>query len=223
MTGFSIHEALQSQVYFRGINPQTLTYLAEQASLRALAQGEMILLEGEMDGGLWIIVQGRVKIYKMSAEGVEHIMMILGEANTFNDIPVFDGQPTPANAAALSDVIAWVVPQIAFQTALERDTKLAVNVIHNLSARVRGLIRRMEDLTLHSVIVRLARFLLLQAENANLSGPGVTRAAIAAHLATTPQTISTLLRELESTGAIRFNRHEIIIMNENLLKSIALL
>jgi hypothetical protein len=35
MTGFSIHEALQSQVYFRGINPQTLTYLAEQASLRA--------------------------------------------------------------------------------------------------------------------------------------------------------------------------------------------
>jgi CRP/FNR family transcriptional regulator, dissimilatory nitrate respiration regulator len=183
----------------------------------------MILLEGEMDGGLWIIVQGRVKIYKMSAEGVEHIMMILGEANTFNDIPVFDGQPTPANAAALSDVIAWVVPQIAFQTALERDTKLAVNVIHNLSARVRGLIRRMEDLTLHSVIVRLARFLLLQAENANLSGPGVTRAAIAAHLATTPQTISTLLRELESTGAIRFNRHEIIIMNENLLKSIALL
>jgi CRP-like cAMP-binding protein len=88
---------------------------------------------------------------------------------------------------------------------------------------VRGLIRTVEDLSMYSVTVRLARFLLLQSEDPSLSGPGVTRTTIAAHLATTPQTISVALRELESTGAIEFDRHRIVILDETLLRDIALL
>jgi CRP-like cAMP-binding protein len=76
---------------------------------------------------------------------------------------------------------------------------------------------------MYSVTVRLARFLLLQSEDPSLSGPGVTRTTIAAHLATTPQTISVALRELESTGAIEFDRHRIVILDETLLRDIALL
>jgi len=65
--------------------------------------------------------------------------------------------------------------------------------------------------------------LLAQAENPSLSGPGVTRAAIAAHLATTPETISRALAKLQEAGAIRFDRHRIIITNGELLRSMAVL
>jgi CRP/FNR family transcriptional regulator, dissimilatory nitrate respiration regulator len=85
------------------------------------------------------------------------------------------------------------------------------------------LVGQIEDLALYSVIVRLSRFLLKQAEDASLNGPGVTRTAIAAHLNTTPQTISVLLRDLESSGAIEFNRHQIHIVREDILRSIAML
>jgi DNA-binding MarR family transcriptional regulator len=73
------------------------------------------------------------------------------------------------------------------------------------------------------VVVRVARLLLKQVEDPALSGAGVTRAALAAHLATTPQTISTALRDLEVAGAIEFDRHQIRIVREDLLRAIAML
>lgn len=76
---------------------------------------------------------------------------------------------------------------------------------------------------MYSVTVRVARLLLNQVDDPALSGTGVTRAALAAHLATTPQTISTALREIEITGAIEFDRHQIRILREDLLRSIAML
>jgi CRP-like cAMP-binding protein len=76
---------------------------------------------------------------------------------------------------------------------------------------------------LYSVPARLARFLLSQSEAPALEGPGITRTAIASHLATTPETISRTLRMLEDAGAIRFDRHQILIVNEALLRDLAML
>lgn len=170
-----------------------------------------------------MIERGRVKIYKLNPNGQEHVLRILGERDTFNDIGALDGGMNPANAAALSDVVTWVLPSDELRTTILNDGAFAYTVIKALSTRVRGLVRQIEDLTLYSVVVRLARFLLQQSEDPALSGPGVTRIAIAAHLATTPQTISIALRELEEAGAIQFDRHRIVIIREDLLRSIAML
>lgn len=99
---------------------------------------------------------------------------------------------------------------------------MALNVIRFLAGWVRSLVGQIEDLALYSVIVRLSRFLLKQAEDTSLSGPGITRTAIAAHLNTTPQTINVLLRELEASGAIEFDRHHLRIIREDILRSIAM-
>jgi DNA-binding transcriptional regulator YhcF (GntR family) len=68
----------------------------------------------------------------------------------------------------------------------------------------------------------LARFILLQLDNSALCGPGVTRASIAAHLATTPETVSRALHTLEDIGAIRFDRQDIVIVRPDLLHSVAM-
>jgi CRP-like cAMP-binding protein len=76
----------------------------------------------------------------------------------------------------------------------------------------------MEDLALHSVTARLAHFLLDQIEDTTLKHPSITRALIANHLATTPESISRSLRVLENAGAIRFDRHRIIITQPDILR-----
>jgi CRP-like cAMP-binding protein len=68
----------------------------------------------------------------------------------------------------------------------------------------------------------LAGFLLLQSKNPSLNGLGISRTAIAARLATTPETVSRALRELEDKGAIRFDRHRIVILAPDLLQAISL-
>jgi CRP/FNR family transcriptional regulator len=148
---------------------------------------------------------------------------LLGAGNSFNDIAAFDGGANPAHAAALSETRVWLIPSESISAALAADPALARRVIRLLAARIRGLVHQIEDLALYGAVVRLARFLLKQAEDPALSAPGVTRAAIAAHLATTPETISRALRSLESGGAIRFDRHRIIIVREDLLRELAAL
>jgi CRP-like cAMP-binding protein len=147
-----------------------------------------------------------------------------GPGDTFNDIGALDGGDNPASAAALSsEVLVWLVPTGIISDVLARNPLVALNVIRFLARRVRSLVGQIEDLALYSVIVRLARFLLKQAEDPSLSGPGITRTAIAAHINTTPQTLSNVLHSLEDAGAIEFDRHQIVIVNKAVLSSIAML
>lgn len=223
MPMFSLSEFLQTLSYFKILDPATCARLAEQAMRRNFSAGEVIFLEGEPATGLWIIETGRVKVFKLHPDGTEHVLRIFGERDTFNDVGALDAGPNPANAAALSEVTAWVLPGTAVRALVRADGAFALHMLQVLSGTIRGLIHQMENLALFSVVVRLARFLLHQSNNPALSGPGVTRAAIAAHLATTPQTISTALRDLETAGAIEFDRHRIVIIDEALLRSIAML
>lgn len=210
--------------YFEGITEDELAYIADHTAQRVFSAGEVIFLEGEPADGLWIVEAGSVKVFKLNLDGGEHILHLCGPGKTFNDISALDGGANPANAAALSfEAQVWLVPSGVITHVLTRNSQVALNVIRLLALRVRSLVGQIEDLALHSVITRLARFLLKQAEDPSLSAPGITRTAIAAHINTTPQTVSVVLRELEAAGAIQFDRHRIVIINERILRAIALL
>ncbi|HSM57035.1 MAG TPA: Crp/Fnr family transcriptional regulator [Candidatus Sulfomarinibacteraceae bacterium] len=220
---FSIPAFLQEQPYFASLSTERLTPLARQAVRRQLSADEVLFLEGESSAGLWLIEQGRVKVYKITVEGREHVLHLLGPGDTFNDIPALDGSPNAASAMTLTDAVLWVVPTTVLQEAMQMDHELALAVVRGLTRRIRTLVVQIEDLALRSVTGRLARFLLEQAQNPSLSGPAITRALIATHLATTPETVSRALRTLEEAGAISFDRHRIVIRKGELLREIAML
>lgn len=182
-----LDDYLHKLPYFEACPQATLDLLANQAVKRHFESGEAIFHEGDPALGLWLIERGSVKIFKINLDGVEHILHLLGEGNSFNDIAAFDGGANPAHAAALSETSVWLISLASLDAALAADPALARRVIWLLALRVRGLVHRIEDLTLYGVVVRLARFLIQQADDPALSAPGVTRAAIAAYLATTPK------------------------------------
>lgn len=218
----AIKNRIQSIPYFQGVTDEELNHITAHSALKHFSSGETIFLEGDATNGLWIVESGRVKIFKINPAGDEHILHLRAPYSTFNDIAVLDGGHNPANAAALyPQTSVWLVPADVVTFVLMNNPQVALNVVRMLAKRVRSLVSKIEDLALYSVIVRLARFLLKQADDPNLMG--ITRTAIASHLNTTPQTISVVLRELEAAGAIEFNRHQIIIVNEDGLRSIALL
>jgi CRP-like cAMP-binding protein len=208
--------------YFDGIAEDEVAYVAEHSVLRTYLAGEPIFWEGEPADGLWVVEEGHVKIYKLNPDGGEHILHLRGPGKTFNDVAALDGGTNPANAGALSpEVRVWLIPSDVITYVLMRNSRVALNVIRLLAVRVRSLVAQIEDLALYSVMVRLARFLLKQATDPSLRGPGVTRTAIAAHINTTPQTLSNVLRSLEEAGAIRFDRQHVFIVEERILRTIA--
>lgn len=201
-----------------------MAYVTANSLLKRYTANETIFIEGEPSEGLWVVEKGHVKVFKLSPNGSEHILHLQGPGKTFNDIGALDNGNNPANATVLSaEAQVWLIPSAVMTHILTHNPQIALNVIRLMAQRVRSLVGQIEELALYSVIVRLARFLLKQTADPSLTGPGVTRTAIAAHLNTTPQTISVALRELETAGAIQFDRHRINITDLDQLRSIALL
>lgn len=223
MKDASLLARLQHLPYFAHAAEAALVTLSQQAVYRTYRPGETIFLEGEPSAGLWIIENGRVKAYKLSPDGQEYILRFFGPGDTFNELAALDGAPNAASTAAVTAVSAWAIPSAVFADALKADHELALAVVQGLVGRVRHLIGQVEDLALRPVTARLARFLLEQVEDPTLAHPAVTRALIANHLATTPESVSRSLRVLEQAGGIRFDRHRIIVVQPDILREAALL
>lgn len=216
-------ERLSSHRLFEALAAKQLEVLASKARRHTISAGETIFLEGMPSSGMWIILEGQVKIFKLSFDGHEHILHLLGPGDSFNDISALDGGPHPANAAALSSVCACSISSEALQEAIMADPELAMTLIAALAGRTRSLVRQIEDLAFYSVTTRLARFLLEQMDNPALNGPVITRTAIAAHLATKPETVSRALGTLEKSGVICADRQRITVKRADLLRMVAML
>lgn len=221
MLNASTADRLRRLPYFARAAEAQIEALAARAVQRNFLPGETLFIEGEPSAGLWLLEHGRVKAFKLSPDGSEYVVRIFGPGDTFNDLAALDGAPNAISVAAITEGAAWVIPAADFADALAADHALALAVVRSLVARQRQLIAQVEDLALRPVTARLARFLLEQVSNPALAHPAVTRALIATHLATTSESISRSLRVLESAGAIRFDRHNIVITELDILKELA--
>ena len=92
---------LRQVPYFADLDEARLRALAASVRERKCDTGAMVLLEGEPCEGFGFVVSGRVKVLKVSAEGKEHVLRLLGPGRTFNDVPVFDGGPNPGSIQAV--------------------------------------------------------------------------------------------------------------------------
>jgi CRP/FNR family transcriptional regulator len=185
----------------------------------------MIFVEGEPCAGLFIVESGRVKIFKLSPGGREQILHIFGAGEGFNDVAVLDGGPNPASVMALEPTSVLIIDRPSMVDLLARYPALSRAVIENLASRARHLVSLVEDLSLRTVMGRLAKLLLEQAtEEVDLERVprGLTHAQMAARLGTVREVITRSLRKLEEEGIIKIERHRIIILDREALEDKAI-
>ncbi len=210
-------ELLRSLPYFRPLDEGTLASIAAVTVRRLYQPDEMIFLEGEPCAGLFAVHSGHVKIYKVSPEGREQILTIIGPRDSFNDVAVFDGGPNPANAQAMDATEACVIERPTLVSLFDHYPKLAQAVVAVLAARCRMLVGMVEDLSLRSVTGRLAKLLLDQAAQGQDAVP-LTRQQMAARLGTIREMVSRALRELEDEGLVSRDGRQIVIADRTALE-----
>jgi len=211
--------ALSRNSYFSELSARILEELSQGVSFRRYARGEVLFWEGDPCEGLYIIERGSVKLFKTSVQGRELIIRVLEEAETFNEVPVFDRGQNPVNAAALEDCDIWVVNSDVIQRAVDAYPEMNRFIIKNLTENLRMLVGKVEELSFFQVTNRLAR-LLNQLPAEQLAGSPrqrITQDQLAARLGTVREVVARSLRELERSGAIQINRRRIEIQNQEIL------
>ena len=87
---------------FQGLSENQLNEIKKIVVNRHYTKGELIFSEGDHGDGFYVVAGGMIKIFKMSIEGKEHIMRIVGPGESFGQVSVYAGRTFPAGAQAIA-------------------------------------------------------------------------------------------------------------------------
>lgn len=193
---------LRSLPYLADLTETELAPVAASSRQLSFERGGRVLDEGEPCLGLYFVISGRVKIFKLSIEGREQILRVMGPGETFNEVPAIDGGPNPASVEAMEPSAIGLVPRAEFEHALKASPALSWKLLQQFAGRLRVFVELVAELSLMSIEERLARLLLLSSQGSR-EPLRVTQQEMAAMAGTTREVAARALRSLEERGAIR--------------------
>lgn len=208
---------------FTGLSPEHLDNLAAIAVESSCQRGEMVFHEGDEGNGFYLILSGQIKVFKVSLDGKEQILHILGPGEPFAEVAVFAGIPFPANAMALQKSKLLFLPRQDFSELLARHPSLAMNLLATLSMRLRQFTHMIEALSLKEVPGRLAAYLLIENEHHQTKSfkLPITKGQLASLLGTSPETMSRILGKIATQGLIASEGSQITILDHDGLQNLA--
>lgn len=218
-----IEDALAAVPYLRRLPQRELKALAGSCEVRRLSKGDRAFGEGQSPVGVFLIIEGRMKVVRSSSKGREQVLHEEGPGVTLGEVPVFDGEGYVGSAIAADEAVLVFVPRMPLLESLNRNPQSASDVIRVLAKRVRKFAGLVEDLSLRAVTERTARYLLREVKRTgqhNLLLPD-TRDELAAHLGTVREQVSRALSQFKRAGVIELHGRRVTIVDPARLRRLA--
>lgn len=182
-------------------------------------KGKLIFQEGDHGNGFYIVASGKIKVFKLSFEGKEQILHIYGPGHTFGEVPVFEGKSFPASSMALEQSSILFLPRDKFVELITITPALAMNMLADLSRRLRAFTVQIENLSLKEVPARLAAYLITlhqesehKPKSDKITLP-ISKAQLANLIGTTPETVSRVLKKMADQSLIQVKTKDIFILD----------
>ncbi|MBW2090496.1 MAG: Crp/Fnr family transcriptional regulator [Deltaproteobacteria bacterium] len=219
-----ISKILAGVPLFSGLTEAQYRDLAAIVVDRTFARGNSIFSEGDEGTGCYLVVKGRVKIYKLSPEGKEQILHLWGPGEPFGEAALFAGRNFPAHADAYEESRVFFFPRKAFANLIKANPSLALNMLATLSMRLHRFASLIEDLSLKEVPGRLAAYLLELSRTQDESDRvtlDLAKSQVANLLGTIPETMSRMLAMMVKQGLIKSDGPRIEILDREGLEALA--
>ena len=195
---------------FSGLNMAQLAQFGGIAVERAFGKNEWVFAEGDEGDGFYVVLSGSIKVFKLSADGKEHILHIFAPGQVFGEVPVFAGEHFPANAQAIVASRLFFFPRAAFVALLEKHPGLALKLL--------------ADLSLKEIPARLATYLLHLAETQGRRDQvtlAISKGQLASLLGTIPETLSRMFAKLSGQNLIAVEGRTIRLLDIPALEELA--
>jgi len=210
--------------FFSGLPQSQLKELKKIAVDRSFNKGEVIFFEGDDANGFYVVVSGLVKVFKISSEGKEHILHIIGPGEPLGEVAVFSGRQFPANAEALARSHLLFFPRTSFVDLIASSPSLALNMLAVLSRRLREFTVQIEHLSLKGVSGRLAAYLIYLADEQGRDDAvslTISKGQLASLLGTIPETLSRILARMSRQKLIEVKGQSIRLIDRSGLEELA--
>jgi CRP-like cAMP-binding protein len=149
---------------FRRVGPDDRERLAAVGQIRTYDHGDRVFDEDDPSDFFYIVVTGRVKVFKHTPSGGDVILEIFGPGGPLGAVAAYESRPYPASAEALEPASCVLFPREAFFALLEQHPTLVRGLLGSLSLRLVELTTRLAELTGGRVETRFARLFLKLAD-----------------------------------------------------------
>jgi CRP-like cAMP-binding protein len=218
-------ELLKRCPLFAGLKEEDLKKIRALASVKQVRKKEILFGQGEEAKGFYVVLSGRIKLYKISPEGKEQILHVVSSPDAFAEAALFVEGNYPAFAEALSDSQLLFFPKRNFFQLIERNPQLSINMIVSLSQYLRKFASLIEELSLKEVSSRIAKYLSFKStkkgKGTNEVELDLSKSQLASKLGTISETLSRTLAKMRAKGMIEVKKNRILILNRESLEELA--
>ena len=195
------------------LNARDLRAISTHAVTRSYPKHTVVVSEGDATNSLYVVLEGRVKIFLADANGREIVLGQAGPGEYFGEMTL-DGGPRSASVTTEEASRLSVIPQADFRNFIATNPDFAFHLVQQLIGRVRSLTANVKSLALMDVYGRVARALLDLAHDDNgqlvIAGKP-TQQQLAERIGASREMVSRILKELAAGGYIRIEARRIII------------
>jgi CRP/FNR family transcriptional regulator, cyclic AMP receptor protein len=199
---------------FAGLNEPELESLAARAVERHFAPEDSLFWEGDPAEGMFLLVEGAVKIFKTSSSGREMMLDLVAAPSSIAELPLFDGGPYPASVRAVKPATTLFLNKQDFYQACRQNPDLPLKILAVVGRRLRTLVMVVESITFGSVTKRLAKLLLDIVEAQESPAIALTHQELASRLGTVREVVSRNLARFRVQGLVKLEGREITVADQ---------
>jgi CRP-like cAMP-binding protein len=195
---------------FRGLKPETVEHIVAPATAVMLKAHESLFRQGDPATAFFIVIDGWVKLYRITISGDETVIHILTKGDSFAEAVAFTGIRFPASAEAISDARVARIPADHVVRCIRESPDIALAMIASTSQHLHHLVQQVEQLKAQSGVQRVAEFLVSLSSvdhgPCDIALP-YDKVLIAARLGLKPESLSRLFAKLKSVGVAVHDSH----------------
>ena len=213
-------ELLQSVALFWDLSEAELGYISKKMISRHYESGEFIFLEDSEGEQCFFVIQGSVKVTRLSKDGREVILAMLNEGEFFGEMALLDGESRSANVIALEETEVLTLNREDFLVVLQDYPQIAIQLLKEMAHRLRKSDRQIASLSLSDAEKRIALCIIRFADEQGVIRRGqvsIPRVPIQQDIAnmagTSRETVSRAINVLEKEHYIKRQGRELLILD----------
>ena len=219
-----IKQNLKRNHLFSKLTDLQIDRVCQFSQLHKLSDGQLLFNQSDKVTSFYMVINGKIKLYRMSPDGQEKIIEIVKSGEVFAEALMFTNQTDyPVSSAALAETIVISINAKNFREMLWDSTATCLLLLGDMSFRLRRLIKEIDTLTLHSGTCRVASYLIQEmSEGKDNFTLDTAKNVIAARLSVKPETFSRIIKNLKNQGILTIDGNYITVHDIDALKKLSI-
>lgn len=218
-TGLSHRGCVRMVPIFNHLTEEQMDEVMEVVQSTTFKKGELIYRAGDTSDVLTIVNKGNVRIYRLSENGKEQLVRILGPGDFSGELALFNETVHENYAEAMVKTSVCRITRSSLEALLGKYPSISIKILQKLSSRIDETEQQATRFSTESTEQRLASYLvdLLPPDGSTtVVELPMSQKNLASYLGTTPETLSRKLKELEELHLIeRLSSKKIKLLDED--------